>query len=71
MREIVITVTKDMPDESYDKICTEFKKKYPDCSFIKKTDDEIIGGFIVDAKGEIYDLSVASQLKKMQNHIEE
>ena len=30
----------------------------------------IIGGFIADADGEIYDLSISSQLKEMQKKID-
>ena len=33
------------------------------------TDDGIIGGFIAEIDGEIYDMSIASQLDRMQREI--
>ena len=38
-------------------------------NFEKVTDDRIIGGFIADIDGEVFDLSIASQIEKMQKQI--
>ena len=38
-------------------------------AFERVTDDKIIGGFIADIDGEVFDLSIASQIEKMQKQI--
>ena len=51
-------------------ICDGFKKKVGgEARFQRVTDNGIIGGFIADVDGEIYDLSISSQLSEMQNQI--
>lgn len=69
MEKIIITAADNMSDETYRYICDEFSKKYDNVSFERKIDNEIIGGFIADLNGEIFDLSIASQIKEMEKQI--
>ncbi len=70
MMKAIITVTSSLSDEQYKSICDGFIKKYGcDLCFEKRIDDGIIGGFIADIDGEIYDTSISSQLEKMSKHI--
>ena len=60
-----------MSDATYARICRGFREKLgDDLKFEKVTDNSIIGGFIADEDGEIYDLSISSQLKEMQKKID-
>ena len=70
MTKVVITVTSSVSDGQYKSICNGLKRKFgSDLSFEKCVDDGIIGGFIADISGDIYDASIISQLKKMSKHI--
>ena len=69
MKTATITVASNMSDNTYKRICDGFSKKLGELTFEKVTDDRIIGGFIADIDGEVYDLSIFSQLKEMQNQI--
>lgn len=70
MKRILITVPENFPDESYNDICNGFIKRFgDDCEFIRKTDSSVIGGFVAEVNGEIFDLSIASQLKQLERHM--
>lgn len=70
MKTVIITAVENMSDETYNRICSGFKEKLgEDAEFKRITDNGIIGGFIAEVDGEIYDLSISSQLKKMQKEI--
>ena len=58
-----------MSEATYARICRGFREKLGEITFERVIDDGIIGGFIADIDGEIYDLSISSQLKKMQRQI--
>ncbi|MBQ3816963.1 MAG: F0F1 ATP synthase subunit delta [Clostridia bacterium] len=70
MKKIIITSADNMSSETYGYICDEFKKIYgEDTVFERIIDNAVIGGFIANINGEIFDLSIASQLKEMEKHI--
>ena len=58
-----------MSDKTYGRICRGFTEKLGELAFERVTDDRIIGGFIADIDGEVFDLSIASQIDKMQKQI--
>ena len=69
MKTAVITVASNMSDKTYDRICNGFAEKLGELSFEKVIDDKIIGGFIAEIDGEVFDMSIASQIAKMQKQI--
>ena len=69
MKTATITVVSNMSDNNYKRICDGFTEKLGELTFEKVTDDKIIGGFIADIDGEVFDLSIASQIEKMQKQI--
>lgn len=70
MKTITLTTTANMSDGTYNYICNGFIEKYGnDISFEHITDDSIIGGFIADLGGEVFDLSIGSQLERLKKHI--
>jgi F-type H+-transporting ATPase subunit delta len=72
MRKIIITVAKNMTDETYLQICDGLGHKFNEkFEFIRETDDSVIGGFIVNINGKVYDRSIGSQLQKLKDYIAE
>lgn len=69
MKKVVITAASNMSEETYRRICDGFSQKIGQAEFVRMTDDGIIGGFIAEIDGEIYDMSIASQLDRMQREI--
>lgn len=70
MKTVIITTAENMSEEAYRRICGGFKERLgEDAEFKHIADNGIIGGFIAEVDGEIYDLSISSQLKKMQKEI--
>ena len=69
MKTAIITVASNMSDKTYERICGGFAEKLGEVAFERVTDDRIIGGFIADIDGEVFDLSIASQIEKMQKQI--
>jgi F-type H+-transporting ATPase subunit delta len=72
MRKIIITTAKNMTDETYLRICGGLENKFNEkFEFIRETDDSVIGGFIVNINGKVYDRSIGSQLRKLKDYIAE
>lgn len=70
MKSIIIITADNMSDKTYNYICDRFKAKLgSDIEFRHITDNGIIGGFVADVGGKIYDLSISSQLKQMKEHL--
>ena len=69
MKTVVITVASNMSDKTYDRICKGFAEILGEVSFERIVDDRIIGGFIAEIEGEVFDMSIASQIAKMQKQI--
>ena len=70
MKNIIITTAGNMSENTYKTICDGFKAKFGTDTVCRRVVDEsVIGGFVANVNGEIFDLSIASQLKKMENHI--
>ena len=69
---ITITVPENASDEIYNKICDGFRKRYGDnVKFLKETDGSIIGGFIAEANGTVYDTTVRAKLNEIKRVITE
>ena len=69
MKTAIIKVASNMSDKTYERRCRGFAEKLGEVAFERVTDDRIIGGFIADIDGEVFDLSIASQIEKMQKQI--
>lgn len=72
MKKATITEAGNMTDETYLFICNGVEHKFNDqFEFERVTDKSIIGGFIVNIKGKVYDRSIRGQLIKMEEYISE
>ena len=72
MRKCTVTAASNMSGETYEYLCEKVRKKFGgDIEFTRKTDESVIGGFILDLNGHIFDLSLATQLKAMGKHLRE
>lgn len=61
--KITIIVPENTGEEYYQSICNGYRKKYGDgISFSKETDSRLIGGFIAEVDGTVYDTSIRSKL---------
>jgi len=69
--KITITVPKTCDDDYFDKICDGFRKKYGDTVTFEKETADIIGGFIAEVDGTVFDTSVRSKLKEIKRVITE
>ncbi len=70
MKKGIITVTPETTDEVFGIICDGFKKKYgEELECIRKDDQSIIGGFIADFDGEVFDTSIKTKLSGLSRHI--
>ena len=66
MRRVIVTVTGGVSQELYDRICQGLSSlAEEEMTFERRNDDAVIGGFVADMGGEIYDASIATQLQKM------
>ncbi len=72
MRNCTVTAASNMSGETYAYLCEKVRSKFgSDIEFTRKTDDSVIGGFVLDLDGHIFDLSLATQLKAMGRHLRE
>jgi len=69
--EVTVTTVTDLDAASEQKIISFIKEQsgYPNVKINKKTDASILGGFIVDFGGKLYDNSVKYKLSKIKKEI--
>ncbi len=64
---ITVTVPENTDEEYFEKICIGFRKKYgSDVSFIRETHPNLIGGFVAEVGGTVYDTSIHSKLAEIK-----
>ena len=72
MRNCTVTAASNMSGETYEYLCEKVRRKFgDDIEFTRKTDESVIGGFMLDLNGHIFDLTLATQLKAMGKHLRE
>ena len=72
MRNCTVTAASNMSGETYEYLCEKVRRKFgDDIEFTRVTDEAVIGGFILDLNGHIFDLTLATQLKAMGKHLRE
>lgn len=70
MNKSTLTVASSMSGKTYDYLCEKIKERFgSDTEIVRVDDDGVIGGFILSLNGEIYDLSISSQLSLIKKHI--
>lgn len=67
MRNCTITVAPNMSDETFRYLCEKAERKFgTDISFQRVTDETVLGGFILELDGTVYDLSLQTQLETLK-----
>ena len=70
MRKSTIIVADNITITTVRYLCDELKKKLgKDIDFEYKIDNSIIGGFIINLDGKVYDNSIKTQLERLKKHI--
>ncbi len=69
MKNCVITAPSRMTDETYALLCRAAEQKFGAAAFTRVTDDGLIGGFILEIDGTVYDLSVRAQLALLRERL--
>ena len=69
MNKIIITTASNMSDETYSLLCEKAKARFGCEETEKRIDDSIIGGFVLNIDGLIYDASIKTQLDELKKHI--
>lgn len=69
--EVTVTTATELDIDSENKIADYIKKTsgYPNVKINKKIDNQILGGFIIDFGGKLYDNSVLYKLNKIKKEI--
>lgn len=70
MRKAVIIEAGNMSDETYEYICQGIRNKFKEeFAFRRAVDPKVVGGFVINIEGKVFDLSICSQLDLMNKHI--
>lgn len=70
MKTVIITTADNITEDTYNRIVNGFKQRFgEETEFIHIKDNSVIGGFTADADGEIFDLSIRSQLLRLKKQI--
>ncbi len=63
MKNVVITVSESMSEKTYATLLDGIKTKFgEDIKVTKRVDTSLIGGFVLNVDGVVYDNSISSQL---------
>ncbi len=71
MQTVIIKTAESLSEETYRLLCEGFRKKLGEADFQHIVDPTLIGGFIAEVGGVVYDTSISSQLAEMQKRIKE
>ena len=72
MKKAKVTVASNMSADTYALLCEKTRARFgDDIEFKRLVDDDIIGGFILDIDGMIYDLSLRTEFEKLKQHIKQ
>ena len=71
MQKVILTTAGNMSKKTYASLCDGLRAKLGEVTFVHKTDPSLIGGFIANIEGQIYDMSVLAQLSEMKRCITE
>lgn len=71
MQKVILTTAENMSSETFEALCEGLRTKLGEVTFVRKTDPSLIGGFVANVGGRIYDMSVSAQLSEMKRCITE
>ena len=67
MRTCYLTVPENMTDETYRLLCEKTATRFgADIVFEKRVDSTLLGGFILELDGTVYDVSLRTQLEQLK-----
>lgn len=70
MRSCVITVARNMSEQTYEFLCERTRERFgSDLSFTKIVDDSVIGGFLMELDGTVYDMTLSTQLNSIRKAV--
>ena len=70
MKKAKITVASNMTDETYMLLCKKTRERFgDDIEFTRRIDEDILGGFILDLDGMIFDLSLRTRFDELKKHL--
>lgn len=70
MRKAVIRIADNMSSDTYKLLCNGLTAKFgSDIEFEKITDNSVIGGFVLNLDGMVYDSSVSAQINRLKKHL--
>ena len=72
MKKCLITVSPDMTEATFAYLCEKARTKFgSETFFMRKDDPALIGGFILETDGGVYDMSVRTQLDRIRASLKE
>lgn len=70
MKNVVITVCDNMSEKTYQSLLDGVKTKFgEDITVTKHTDTSLIGGFVLNVDGVVFDNSISSQLNEIKKEM--
>ncbi len=71
MKTVTITHAGNLSGDTLAYIRREITEKYgADCTFYEETDPALVGGFLLNIDGKVFDVSLKTRLEQMREHIE-
>ncbi len=70
MRKAIIKTAENMSEETCIYLCRGIREKMgDDIVFERVIDNSLVGGFLLNIDGIVYDMSIKTQLKRLKTHI--
>lgn len=70
MIKCVITAASNFSDENFSLLCEKVRERFgSDVEISHNEDNSIIGGFILNIDGMIYDMSISAQISEMKKFL--
>lgn len=66
MKTATIICASNVSDDAYAYICARFAECFGAEDFVRETDDGLLGGFVAQFDGKVYDMSLRTQLRALR-----
>ena len=69
MNTAIVTTARHCTPQTYEYICGKLQARFGPLSLEHRVDDAVLGGFLVQLNGTVYDCTLRFRLEQMRRHL--
>lgn len=69
MNTAIIITAPNCSQPTYEYLCEQLTRRFGELAFEHRIQPEVLGGFLIQLNGMVYDCTVKTRLDQMKNHL--